>query len=135
MPRVGTLANVREGKFETRVPKETQTGGDRMQESLPFEAAGTFVPNPRFADLVSPNELMTLATGTKLSRYEIRSKIGEGGMGEVYRAGDTELGREVAVKVFRTIQCFLRSSRIQRNMRETFSRFPEPALCRSCVSQ
>jgi len=29
--------------------------------------------------------MMTLAIGTKLDRYEIRSKIGEGGMGEVYR--------------------------------------------------
>ena len=42
---------------------------------------------------------MTLAAGTKLSRYEIRSKIGAGGMGEVYQARDMELGREVAVKV------------------------------------
>ena len=40
-----------------------------------------------------------IASGAKLGRYEIRSQIGAGGMGEVYRARDMEIGRDVAVKV------------------------------------
>src|SRR3984893_3741528 len=42
---------------------------------------------------------MPILTGKRLGPYEILSAIGAGGMGEVYRAQDTKLGREVAIKV------------------------------------
>src|ERR1700719_335495 len=42
---------------------------------------------------------MPISTGTRFGSYEILSAIGAGGMGEVYRAHDTKLGRDVAIKV------------------------------------
>jgi eukaryotic-like serine/threonine-protein kinase len=45
---------------------------------------------------------MTISSGTKLGPYEVSSAIGAGGMGEVYRARDLRLNREVAIKVLPT---------------------------------
>jgi serine/threonine-protein kinase len=60
---------------------------------------------------------MTLAPGTRLGKYEIVALLGAGGMGEVYRARDTELKHEVAIKVL--LESFVRDSeRIARFERE-----------------
>jgi serine/threonine protein kinase len=42
---------------------------------------------------------MALSSGTRLGPYEILAPLGAGGMGEVYRASDTDLKRQIAIKV------------------------------------
>src|SRR6201987_6118674 len=42
---------------------------------------------------------MPISTGTRLGSYEVGAQIGAGGMGEVYKAHDTKLGRDVAIKI------------------------------------
>jgi serine/threonine protein kinase/tetratricopeptide (TPR) repeat protein len=54
----------------------------------------------RLSEAINPL-VMTLPAGTHLGPYEIRSPLGAGGMGEVYRAHDPRLDRDVAIKVLR----------------------------------
>ncbi len=42
---------------------------------------------------------MSLSAGTRLGSYDVTGRIGAGGIGEVYRATDSRLGRDVAIKV------------------------------------
>ena len=73
---------------------------------------------------------MTLAAGTRLGPYEILAPIGAGGMGEVYRAKDTRLGRDVAVKVLpehMSSSAELRQ-RLEREAK-TISQLSHPHIC------
>jgi serine/threonine protein kinase len=58
---------------------------------------------------------MALTAGTKLGHYEIRSPLGAGGMGEVYRAADSKLGRDVALKVI--LQEFVQDTQLMSRFR------------------
>src|SRR5512140_2036592 len=73
---------------------------------------------------------MTLATGSRLGPYEIVSPIGAGGMGEVYKARDTRLERDVAVKILRPSESTSEEMK-QRFEREAkaISQLSHPNIC------
>lgn len=73
---------------------------------------------------------MALTSGTKLGPYEIRSALGAGGMGEVYRARDTRLDRFVAIKILQShLSCSPElKARFEREAR-TLSSLSHPHIC------
>src|SRR5215471_13367169 len=73
---------------------------------------------------------MALTSGIKLGPYEVLSPLGAGGMGEVYRARDNRLGRDVAIKVLPShLSSDLgRQQRFEREAR-TISSLNHPHIC------
>ena len=73
---------------------------------------------------------MALEPGTRLGPYEILSPLGAGGMGEVYRATDSRLGREVAIKVLppQSASSPDLRTRFEREAR-TLSQLNHPHIC------
>jgi eukaryotic-like serine/threonine-protein kinase len=67
---------------------------------------------------------MSVSRGDRLSPYEILARIGEGGMGEVWKARDTRLGRTVAIKTSKTAF----SERFEREARATAA-LNHPHIC------
>jgi serine/threonine protein kinase len=71
---------------------------------------------------------MSLAAGTRLGLYDILNALGAGGMGEVYRARDARLGREVAIKILPAVfsvdperlSCFEQEARAAAALSESY---------------
>src|SRR5437870_2694304 len=73
---------------------------------------------------------MPLATGTRLGPYEVLSPAGAGGMGEVYRARDTRLGRVVAIKVLPS--ALAQNAELRRRLEQearSISKLSHPHIC------
>jgi hypothetical protein len=99
---------------------------------LPYDRSGSVTPllqepiaRPGTIDLI----IMPLSAGARLGPYEILAATGKGGMGEVYRARDTRLNRDVAVKVLP--QAFASASERERFQREghAASTLSHPNIC------
>jgi eukaryotic-like serine/threonine-protein kinase len=115
--------SAREASGDARVALLAQTDPElrREVESLLARENDRMILDPSGP---LPDDLTFLRAGTVLGPYQIESKLGEGGMGEVFRAVDTRLGRPVAIKVIH--EQF--NSRFEREAR-AISSLNHPNIC------
>ena len=121
---------VREGSAAERVAMLSQADPELRREVeslLAVRVASEFMDRPAIqnaAQLLEDSTVTELTAGARLGPYRIESKLGEGGMGQVFRAVDTRLGRAVAIKI--THEQF--SSRFEREAR-AISSLNHPNIC------
>src|SRR3954447_26343367 len=119
-----------EATAEERVALLAQTDPELRRELealLARRTGGEFLDRPAIHNaqqLLEDLTLTSVSVGASLGPYRIEGKLGEGGMGEVFRAVDTRLGRAVAIKTVR--EQF--SSRFEREAR-AISSLNHPNIC------